>query len=803
MATALDLSATDRLVLPLDRVCRADIARVGGKNASLGELMSALRIVGVRVPDGFATTADAYRALIDEAGLGPRLAGIIAEYRSGRLPLNAAGTALRALILDAPLPARLEETIRWSYRELGRRTRTRDLAVAVRSSATAEDLADASFAGQHDSFLNVSGEAALFAACKRCFASLFNDRAIAYREAKGFDHLSIALSIGVQRMVRADLGGAGVIFTLDPDTGFPRTITITAGWGLGETVVKGHVDPDSHLVYKPALADPRRRSILSAELGGKAEKLVLSGDGDDPTRLVETSAAERSHFVLAESEVVQLAHWAMLIEEHYGQPMDIEWAKDGETGELFIVQARPETVHAARASAPLRSWKLAAKPAAPALASGIAIGTGIASGPAHLIRAAGDAAQVPAGAILVAPNTDPDWLPAMRRAAGIVTDHGGKTSHAAIVARELGIPAIVGAGDATAHIPDGERVTLSCAEGETGRVWPGEIPFASADLEIAGLPRTRTRLMLNLADPAAAFRWWRLPAAGIGLARMEFLIADRIRIHPLAAAHPERVSDPAARAAIEAQAARFGSPADYFVDTLAAGLARLAATFDPEPAIVRLSDFKSNEYARLLGGDDFEPREENPMIGFRGACRYDHPDYRDGFALECRAIRMARELYGFRNIAVMVPFCRTVAEADRVIAALSSHGLVRGDDGLLLYMMCEVPANVVLAEEFARRFDGFSIGSNDLTQLLLGVDRDSELLADLFDETDPAVTRSIAEVIRRGHQAGITIGICGQAPSDHPEFAAMLVREGIDSMSLNPDSFAATLNRVAEEEARA
>jgi pyruvate,water dikinase len=778
----------------------ADVPQVGGKNASLGEMIRALGAAGVRVPPGFATTAAAFRAYVAANGLEPAMRAHLAALASGAAGLPETGAALRRLFLEGRFPDALAEAILAAYRELGRRCGAEAPAVAVRSSATAEDLPAASFAGQQESFLNVQGEAALLEACRRCYASLFTDRAIAYRAAQGFDHMAVALSIGVQRMVRSDLAGSGVIFTLDTETGFPDVVLISAAWGLGETVVQGLVEPDKVMVFKPLLDRPGLAPIIERTRGAKERKMVYAQGGSARTALVETTRRERESLVLDEAETLALARWAVAVERHYGRPMDIEWAKDGQSRELFIVQARPETVQARRGGV-LRSWRLRERPPPPLL-TGAAVGEAIAAAEACVIRSAAEIAAFRDGAILVTESTDPDWVPVMRRAAGIVTDHGGPTSHAAIVSRELGVPAVVGARLATARLRDGQPITLSCAEGEIGRVYEGRLAFGVTEIDPAALPATRTAMMLNLANPAAALRWWRLPAAGVGLARMEFIVNDHIGIHPMALVRFAHLADAEAKARIAEITRGWPDKTEYFVDRLARGIAKLAAPFHPRPVILRLSDFKSNEYAHLLGGAEFEPPEENPMLGLRGASRYTSERYREGFALECRAIRRVREEIGLRNLVVMVPFCRTPQEADRVLAEMAAHGLRRGEDGLEVYVMCEIPSNVILAEEFAARFDGFSIGSNDLTQLVLGVDRDSAELAPLFDERDPAVTRMIAEVIRRAHAAGAKVGICGEAPSNHPDFAAFLVEQGIDSISLNPDSFAGTLARVAEAEAR-
>ncbi|HWL82687.1 MAG TPA: phosphoenolpyruvate synthase [Roseomonas sp.] len=781
-----------------------DVPQVGGKNASLGEMARRLADEGISVPDGFATTAAAYREYIAENHLEAPMRARLTALEAGHATLQETGEAIRRLFLGGHFPGGLAEEIRAAYGELGRRRGGAEApAVAVRSSATAEDLPNASFAGQQETFLNVRGEAELLDACRRCYASLFTDRAISYRQAQGFDHLQVALSIGVQAMVRSDLAGSGVMFSLDTETGFPGAVVISAAWGLGETVVQGTVDPDKYLVFKPLLGEPRLKPILEKSCGGKARKLVYATGGSARTVLAETTRREREALVLNDAEILQLGRWAAAIERHYGRPMDMEWAKDGETGALHIVQARPETVQAGRArEASLRSYTLKDRKARPLL-SGAAVGDAIAAGEACVIRSATEIGRFRDGAILVTEATDPDWVPIMKRAAGIVTDHGGPTSHAAIVSRELGVPAVVGTQQATRLLRDGQAVTLSCAEGDQGHVYDGRLDFTMAELDLKDLPRTRTAMMLNLANPAAALRWWRLPAAGVGLARMEFIVNSHIRIHPMALVRFDQVQDAEARRQIEAMTRGYADKAEFFVERLAQGIAKLAAPFHPHPVIVRLSDFKSNEYAHLIGGAAFEPVEENPMLGLRGASRYYSERYREGFALECRALRRVREEIGLSNLVVMVPFCRTPAEADRVLGEMARHGLERGREGLRVYVMCEIPSNVILAEEFARRFDGFSIGSNDLTQLVLGVDRDSAELRDLFDERDEAVKRMIADVIARAHASGASVGICGEAPSNHPDFAAFLVEQGIDSISLNPDSFVATVRRVAEAEKQA
>jgi pyruvate,water dikinase len=777
-----------------------DIARVGGKNASLGELTRALTATGIRVPAGFAVTAQAYRHFIAENRLEAGLVEALDAMEQGRATLAQTGQRIRNAILAGDWPAELATDIRNAYTRLSAAAGgAPSAAVAVRSSATAEDLPEASFAGQQESFLNVRGHASLLEACKKCYASLFTDRAISYRQALGFDHLKVALSVGIQRMVRSDKAGAGVMFSIDTETGCDHTVVIDAAHGLGEMVVQGIVDPDEYVVFKPLLDEPAFRPIIEKKCGAKARKLVYGEAGDPgPTRDVATAEHERGKFVLGDEEILTLARWACAIERHYGMPMDMEWAKDGDTGELFIVQARPETARARRKVDLLRQYRIRER--GPTLASGISIGDGAVTGRVCLIRDAADIGRFVDGSVLVTSNTDPDWVPIMKRAAALVTDHGGRTSHAAIVSRELGLPAIVGTGNATALLHDAQTVTVSCAEGDQGFVYDGAARVEVEDIDVTRLPSTRTRVMLNLANPAAALRWWRLPADGVGLARMEFVIATQIKVHPQALLKFEALQDAEARAAIAALTRGHADRAEYFVERLARGLARIAAAQYPRPVIVRTSDFKTNEYANLIGGREFEPVEENPMLGFRGASRYYSPEYRDAFALECRALRRLRDELGFRNVIVMIPFCRTPQEADLVLEAMARNGLRRGENGLQVHVMCEIPSNVILARQFAARFDGFSIGSNDLTQLTLGVDRDSERLAGLFDEHDPAVKWMIRHVIAEAHAAGARVGLCGQAPSDDPGFAAFLVECGIDSISVSPDSFVAVKRAVAQAE---
>ncbi|MGH8934107.1 MAG: phosphoenolpyruvate synthase [Egibacteraceae bacterium] len=779
-------------VLWLHEVSNDDVAIVGGKNASLGEMIGALAGIGIQVPEGFAVTAEAYRAFVRandlEGEISDRLGNLDGDA------LAEAGKAIREAFLAATLPDDLAEAVRRAYSEISGSGSAAE--VAVRSSATAEDLPEASFAGQQDTYLNVRGGDAVLEAIKSCFASLFTDRAIAYREEHGFDHLDVALSVGVQRMVRSDKAGAGVMFTLDPETGFPRAVVIEAAWGLGEAVVAGTTNPDTYTVFKPLLDQSGIVPIIGRELGAKATKVVYARKGETETR--DTPEKERGRFVLSDDEVLQLARWGVAIEEHYGHAMDIEWAKDGRTGELFIVQARPETVHSAQRPG-FRTYRLRER--GDVLVRGLAIGDAIAAGQAIRVDDPSQGERFEDGAILVTEMTDPDWVPLMRRAAAIVTDHGGRTAHAAIVSRELGIPAVIGAGDATSVLAEPRDVTVSCAEDDEGRVYEGLLDFDEREIDLDNLPEPRTRVMLNIASTLAAFRWWRLPAKGIGLARMEFVINNGIQIHPLALTRFDELDDSGARERIEEMTRGYSDRTEYFVDRLARSIATIAASQHPHPVIVRMSDFKTNEYADLIGGRQFEPEEANPMLGFRGACRYYSDRYSDGFALECAAIQRARSKIGLRNIKIMIPFVRTLAEADKVLGALAGNGLVRGQGGLEVYMMVEIPANVVLAREFAERFDGFSIGSNDLTQLVLGIDRDSRELAPLFDERDEAVKRMVRDLISTAHAAGIPVGICGQAPSDHPDYAAFLAEAGIDSMSLNPDSVVDAITQLAEIEA--
>ena len=772
------------LVLPFEQVSMRDVETVGGKNASLGELIGALTRLGVKVPGGFATTAAAYRALLARDGLDLRIRDELATLDIDDIArLTETGARIRGWIMDAPLPPGLEQAVLECYGGLGA-----DVAVAVRSSATAEDLPDASFAGQQETFLNVQGGPAVIAAMKKVFASLFNDRAIAYRVHQGYDHSQVALSAGIQRMVRSDLGASGVMFTLDTDSGFRDAVFITASWGLGETVVQGAVNPDEFYLYKPALR-AGRRAVLRRNLGAKAIKMVYGEPGAaERVRTVEVPAADRDRFCLTEADLIELARQALVIEDHYGRPMDIEWGKDGATGELFILQARPETVQS-RAGRTLQRYTLQQRSAV--LIEGRSIGQRIGAGPCRIINDPSQMARVQPGDVLVADMTDPDWEPVMKRAAAIVTNRGGRTCHAAIIARELGIPAVVGCGDATRVLREGQQVTVSCAEGDTGYVYDGALDFERQQVELDALPPVPVKIMMNVGNPDRAFDFAALPHCGVGLARLEFIINRMIGVHPRAVLDFDKL-DVGLRAQIRAQMAGYDDPVGFYVDKLAEGIAQIAAAFAPHPVIVRLSDFKSNEYANLIGGRLYEPVEENPMLGFRGAARYVDPSFRPCFELECRALRRVREEMGLDHVQVMVPFVRTLDEAREVTALLAANGLGRGVNGLKVVMMCELPSNAVLAAEFLQFFDGMSIGSNDMTQLTLGVDRDSGIVAKHFDERDPAVKAMLSMAIRACRDAGKYVGICGQGPSDHPELARWLVEQGIDSLSLNPDTVVET-----------
>ncbi|WP_421656371.1 phosphoenolpyruvate synthase [Leptothermofonsia sp. ETS-13] len=795
---------THAFVLPFREVGIADIPLVGGKNASLGEMLQQLSPKGINVPDGFATTAYAYRYFIEIAGLEKKLRHLFAELDvEDVLSLRQVGKQARSLILQTPFPDELQEAIIQGYQALCERYGA-DTDVAVRSSATAEDLPDASFAGQQETYLNVHGTKGVLEACHKCFASIFTDRAISYRQIKGFDHFEVALSVGVQKMVRSDLASSGVMFSIDTETGFKDAALITAAYGLGENVVQGAVNPDEYLVFKPTLKQGFK-PILEKRLGTKEIKMIYDLGGSKFTKNISVPLEQRHQFALNDDEILTLARWACEIEDHYSiirsvyTPMDIEWAKDGITNELFIVQARPETVQSQKAQNMLRNYEL--KERSTVLVKGRAIGEMIGQGKARIILDVHKIEQFQPGEVLVTNRTDPDWEPIMKKASAIVTNQGGRTCHAAIIAREMGIPAIVGCGNATMVLKTGQEVTVSCAEGEEGRVYNGLLPFEVNEVTLENLPRTRTKILMNVGNPEEAFSLSAIPNDGVGLARMEFIIANHIQAHPLALLHFNELEDELARYKIAELTAQYEDKAQFFVDKLAQGIGTIAAAFYPKPVIVRMSDFKSNEYANLLGGRQFEPDEENPMIGWRGASRYYDDRYRDGFALECQAMKRVRDEMGLTNVILMIPFCRTPEEGKCVLAEMAKHGLVRGENGLQVYVMCELPSNVMLADEFSEVFDGFSIGSNDLTQLTLGLDRDSALVSHLFDERNTAVKRMIASAIFTAKQNDRKIGICGQAPSDYPEFARFLVEQGIDSISLNPDSVLKTLLEIAAVEA--
>jgi pyruvate,water dikinase len=761
-------------------------------------MLTVLQEQGVRLPDGFATTAEAYREYVAANEIADEIERLLNSLHNEEKSLQAVGKGIRRLFRQGQFPDEIAEAIRAAYRALSDRYDTDEVDVAARSSATAEDLPEASFAGQQETFLNVTGEAELLEACRKCYASLFTDRAITYREENGFDHMKVALSVGVQKMVRADKACAGVLFTIDTETGFPDVVVINAAWGLGDNVVQGTVIPDEFRVFKPLLDEGDYRPIIEKTLGEKEQKEIYASGGSETTKNVNTSRAERNTFVLEDDEILLLARWAKAIEDHYDRPMDIEWAKDGESDALYIVQARPETVQSQKEAGSLKTYRLQEE--GETLLTGIAIGEAIATGPANVIKSVDEMDRFEEGGILVTGMTDPDWVPIMKQSAGIVTDHGGRTSHAAIVSRELGIPAVIGTEEATEVLEDGQEVTLSSAQSDKGYIYDGALEFEASEVDLTDVPETETQIMMNIASPAGAFRWWRLPCEGIGLARMEFIINNVIQIHPLALLQLDDLEDAEAQDRIRELTRGYGDKAAYFVDHLARGIAKIAAAQYPDPVIVRMSDFKTNEYADLIGGSQFEPEENNPMLGFRGASRYYSDQYRPGFALECQAIKRVREEIGMTNVVVMIPFCRTPEEADRVLDVMAENGLQRGENDLQVYVMAEVPANIVLADRFAERFDGFSVGSNDLTQLVLGVDRDSAELAYLFDERNEAVKRSIADLIETAHEAGAYVGICGEAPSNYPDFAAFLVRQGIDSMSLSPDSVIAVIERTAEVE---
>lgn len=810
-----------QLVLWLDKVRLEDVHLVGGKNASLGEMIQQLTPQGIRVPSGFATTSYAYRYFIEKTGLDAQLREVLGGFDINDVTeLRRRGRKARSLILNAVFPDDLKAAILTAYHQmceaadqslclgdescLAGNTHT-EVDVAVRSSATAEDLPDASFAGQQETYLNVYGDQAVLIACKKCYASLFTDRAISYRTTKHFDHFDVALSVCIQRMVRSDLATSGVMFSIDTETGFQNAVLITAAYGLGENVVQGTVNPDEYVVFKPTLKSGHK-PILNKRLGTKALRMVYDTTGTELTKNEPVPLADQGHYAIDEADILQLAHWACTIEAHYTQlrgtpsPMDIEWAKDGLTGELFIVQARPETVQSQKSQNELRNYILDVPAGIEPVVTGRAVGDLIGQGSACVILEVNQIAQFRPGEVLITSRTDPDWEPIMKQASAIVTDQGGRTCHAAIIARELGIPAIVGCDNATQRLTTGEPVTVSCAGGEEGVIYRGELPFRIETTQLDSLPETRTQIMMNVGNPELAFTLAAMPSDGVGLARLEFIIANHIQVHPLALLNFDSLPDGGEKRQIARLTALYDHKPDYFVDKLAQGVGTIAAAFYPKPVVVRLSDFKSNEYAHLLGGSTFEPAEENPMIGWRGASRYYDDRYRDGFALECRALKRVRDDMGLTNVILMVPFCRTPDEGRRVLEEMANHGLARGENGLQIYVMCELPNNVILADEFSQVFDGFSIGSNDLTQLTLGLDRDSSLVAHLFDERSEGVKRMVRMAIQTAKAHHRKIGICGQGPSDYPEFARFLVEQGIDSISLNPDTVIKTRLEIADME---
>jgi pyruvate,water dikinase len=794
----------EKMVLWFDELELADIPQVGGKNASLGEMRRELIPKGVSIPDGYAVTANAYRYLLKSSGVVEQMKQILSDLDTHDLEnLKARGRQVRSLIYNSPFPKDLEDEIIAAYgklcEEYGPNT-----DVAVRSSATAEDLPDASFAGQQETYLNVTGNEALLEACKKCFASLFTDRAISYRFDKGFDHLSIALSIGVQKMVRSDLATSGVIFSIDTESGFKDAILITAAYGLGETVVQGSVNPDEFYVFKPTLKTGHR-PIIQKKLGAKEIKMIYATiDGGEATEIIDVPQADRERFCLTDDEILQLARWTTIIEDHYSaeagyfKPMDIEWGKDGRTGDLFILQARPETVQSQKDVNVLETYVLleSREP----LVTGTSVGARIGSGPVQVIKSVEEIKNFKKGEVLVTDMTDPDWEPIMKIASAIVTNKGGRTCHAAIVSRELGVPCIVGTGNGTKALLGVTHATVSCAEGEVGKIYEGLLKFEVQRVNAKNLARPRTRIMMNLGNPENAFTLAAIPNDGVGLARLEFIINQYISIHPMALIQFDKVTDTAVREKIEALTKGYKNRSDFFVDKLAQGVAKIGAAFWPNDVIVRMSDFKSNEYANLIGGSFFEPREENPMIGFRGASRYYDEKYRAAFALECEAMKKVRNEMGLTNVKLMIPFCRTVEEGEKVIRVMADKGLVQGENGLEIYMMVEIPSNVIMIDDFGKIFDGFSIGSNDLTQLTLGLDRDSAEVAHIFDERNKAVMDLIRIAITKSNAMGKKIGICGQAPSDYPEFAQFLVECGIDSISLNLDTVIKTTVDILETE---
>ena len=792
-----------RLVLWFNEVGIDDVPKVGGKNASLGEMYRNLTKKGVNIPNGFATTAYAYNLFVDKTGIKSRIRTVLKDLDTKNMKnLSERGEKVRALFLSTEMPEELKAEIKKAYGKLCKEY-GKDTDVAVRSSATAEDLPDASFAGQQETYLNIRGEHALIDACKKCFASLFTNRAISYRVDKGFDHFKIALSIGVQKMVRSDIACSGVMFSIDTESGFKDVVYLTGAWGLGENVVQGAVNPDQFYIFKPTLKQGKR-PILMKKLGDKSLKMIYTHDSNRPTKNIQTPEHERNKFILSDEEILTMAKWGCIIEDHYSKkaghykPMDMEWAKDGVMNKLFIVQARPETVVSRKDRTILEEYELKEK--GQVLIEGGAVGSKIGQGKVNVIKNAHEIGRFNKGEVLVTDMTDPDWEPIMKIASAIVTNRGGRTCHAAIVSRELGIPCVVGTRNATEVLKNKQDVTVSCAEGEDGKVYKGLLKFKVERTNLKGMKKPKTKIMMNVGDPDQAFELSFIPNDGVGLAREEFVINEYIKIHPLALMHFDKIKDEEAKAKVTEMTAHYKDKSQFFIDKLAQGVATIAAAFYPKDVIVRLSDFKSNEYANLIGGKEFEPSEDNPMIGWRGASRYYSEKYREAFGLECKALKKVRNEMGLTNVKIMIPFCRTVEEGKAVEAEMKKYGLERGKDKLQVYVMCEIPSNVILAEEFSKIFDGFSIGSNDLTQLTLGLDRDSELVSHIYNERNAAVKKLIALVIHKAKKANRKIGICGQAPSDFPDFAQFLVRCRIDSISLNPDTVMKTTLKILEQE---
>ncbi len=799
------MDRSKKFILWWDELSIADVPLVGGKNASLGEMYRELSRKGVRVPNGFAITSYAYRYLLEKAGVEQHIHDAMKNLNTHNMKnLAECGNKVRQIILNADFPEELQKEIYAAYHKLSKNYGTKDVDVAVRSSATAEDLPDASFAGQQETFLNVRGEEDLLDACKHCFASLFTNRAISYRADKGFDHFSVYLSIGVQKMVRSDRACSGVMFSIDTETGFKDAVFVTGSWGLGENVVQGAVNPDEFYVHKPTLAK-KFRPIIAKIMGEKAIRMIYAEDSSKRTKNVATPAGDREKFVINDDEILELAKWAMQIEEHYSKkrkvwtPMDMEWAKDGVDNKLYIVQARPETIQSRRNFSIIETYALKQK--GTVLSKGKSVGEKIGQGEANVIKNVHDIGHFKPGQVLITDMTDPDWEPIMKIASAIVTNRGGRTCHAAIISRELGVPCIVGTNDATEKVKSGKKVTVSCAEGEEGTVYEGLLKFETKKTDISKIPLPkRTKIKINVGEPSSAFSLSMLPTSGVGLARMEFIVNNSIKVHPMALIHFDRINEPKLRDQIESITKGYDDKEEFFVDKLAQGIGMIAAAFYPREVILRMSDFKTNEYANLIGGMAFEPKESNPMMGWRGASRYYKKGYEEGFALECKAVKRVREGMGLTNLKVMIPMCRTITEGKNVQAVMAKNGLARGKNGLEIYVMCEVPANIILADQFSKIFDGFSIGSNDLTQFTLAVDRDSELVADVYDERNDAVKRFISQGIKEVHKHRRPIGICGQAPSDYPEFAAFLVKNRIDSISLNPDALLKTIPVVVKAE---